>query len=42
MYLEHIDIDNICEELPEISSPKIFESGKFAKVGIIDSSLLSN
>ena len=34
MYLEHIDIDNICEELPEISSPKIFESGKFAKVGL--------
>lgn len=34
MYLELIDIDNFCQDLPKIESPKMFESGKFAKKGL--------
>ncbi|MCK5017179.1 MAG: hypothetical protein KAS32_08910 [Candidatus Peribacteraceae bacterium] len=34
MKLKFIDIDSFCENLPEIETPKLFESGKFAAKGL--------
>lgn len=34
MHLNFIDVDSFAEDLPEVDSPKIFESGKFAKGGL--------
>ena len=34
MFLIQEDLDEICKDLPEVSTPKIFESGKFSGAGL--------